>query len=81
MNACDTAAVLTRADASCLFSTHHAAIGRYLKSLMPTEVSTLHQAGLKLWLIFEEGEPISATYFSAAQGNSDARRAVIQAQG
>ena len=81
MNACDTATALTRADASCLLSSHHAAIGRYLKSLMPTEVAVLHKAGLKLWLIFEEGEPVSTPYFSAAQGKSDARRAVIQAQG
>lgn len=81
MNACDTITALTRADASCLVSTHHAAIGRYLKELKPTEVGDLHGAGLKIWVIYEEGQPTSVSYFSAAQGKGDAHRAVSQAKG
>ncbi len=54
-----------------------AAVGIYLrpdrKSL--AEVQALHSVGLKLFSIWEKGEPSSASYFTADQGRADGEAA------
>jgi len=56
-----------------------AAVGRYLRNLQRCEVDTLHQAGLRVWAIFETN-PTYGAYFTDAQGQQDAQLAVQQAQ-
>jgi len=38
-------------------------------------IEELHNAGLKVWSIYEKGFPTSDDYFSAAQGSTDGNRA------
>ena len=70
MNAFDTDTSLTSSDASCLVSTHHSAVGRYLKNLSTTEITDIHNAGLKIWSIYEE----NPTYASSRLRRAKAMR-------
>jgi len=49
--------------------------------LSTTEITNIHNAGLKIWSIYEEGLPTHASYFTTAQGKSDASTAISQAEG
>ena len=55
------------------------AVGRYLRNCTDCEVHTIHQAGLKIWSIYET-TPTYDSYFTEAQGRADAEKAIAQAQ-
>jgi hypothetical protein len=54
------------------------AVGAYLRSdrFPQAMLADLHANGIKVWSIWEKGEPISDAYFSAAQGAQDASEAM-----
>lgn len=59
-------------------------IGRYFgqnpdKRLTPKEAQAAHAAGVKLWMVYEDG-PTEPGYFSAARGAADGARIVRQAR-
>lgn len=85
----DMASTITADRASALVSAGYQYVGRYLtnqqitdpldKDIKPGELDTIFAAGLKLFLIFEEGG-YNLSWFSYDQGVDDAERAVTAAQ-
>ncbi|GEO26686.1 hypothetical protein AAC03nite_24710 [Alicyclobacillus acidoterrestris] len=81
----DCATRLTAATASALKSAGITHVGRYLgpesnwKTMQKAEAQAILAAGLNIWSTWETN-PTYAGYFSAAQGESDARTAAAYAQ-
>jgi len=76
---CDTAAIVTPyvmrlAGAGCKF------VGRYQWSLTVEEVAAIHSAQMRVLHIFEGGRNATTpAYFTAAQGDADARKMLAKA--
>lgn len=66
------------ADYQAVLNAGYTAVGVYARpDRCPFEMAQgLIAAGIKLWSVFEEGEPTSAEYFTAEQGAADAAKAV-----
>lgn len=85
----DMASTITSARANALVSAGYKVVGRYLtneqvsnpldKAIKPGELATIFGAGLRLFPIFEEGG-YTLSWFSNAQGNADALRALQAAK-
>ena len=77
--AVDVSTVLTKADATCLYSHGVRAVGRYYRHdpddpmtpLTRVEAVNLSTVGLSLWSVFEYEN--TASYFTQGQGVTDAR--------
>jgi hypothetical protein len=87
MEAIDCATRLNDQTASALKEAGLVAVCRYLgcktekwsKTLTPSELQTIHKAGLSVVLIWES-DPTYASYFNYAKGLSDAKQAVLEAE-
>jgi hypothetical protein len=81
MKAIDSS-VKTTGQASKLAAAGVGAVGVYLRSdrCSAAMLAELHEAGLKVFSIYEKGFPISDAYFSAAKGTSDGTAAAAFAK-
>jgi hypothetical protein len=81
MNAIDTSAKTT-GQANDIVAAGYGAVGVYLRPdrCSVAMIAELHNAGLKVWSIYEKGFPTSDAYFSADQGSADGNRAAAFAQ-
>lgn len=80
---CDTAATLDEARLRVLLERGMTFVGRYLAgryALTKEEKQCISRAGLYLVSIWECGSPTNAGYFTRAQGQSDAVRAIEAAK-
>lgn len=78
----DTESVLTQSDASCLASNGQTFVMRYYKDngspqLTNSEAVAISAGGLRIGVVFET-DPTDISYFTSAQGTSDAHAAVLQ---
>lgn len=83
MNGIDCSTKLTSVTAQALKSAGVQAVGRYLgrtlwNGLTPEEARAIHDAGLSLFLIWELA-PTKKSYFTYAEGISDAAQAIAEA--
>jgi len=82
--ACDCATILDNAKAVSLYNAGYRHIGRYLtgtvgsnyqsKALTTSELIAIHNAGLSVFAIYQDNSS-SASYYTHAQGQSDAQKA------
>jgi Domain of unknown function (DUF1906) len=81
MNAIDTS-VKTIGQANDIVAAGYGAVGVYLRPdrCSAAMLAELHQAGLKVWSIYEKGFPDHDGYFNADQGRVDGQRAAAFAQ-
>lgn len=83
VSACDTNVPLTSAKASLLANSGFSKVGRYLsvpgKRLMPGELAIIDEAGLEVFVIFQEYNNAS-TYFSEAIGRRQGAAAYLRAR-
>jgi hypothetical protein len=81
MKALDSSSKTTD-QAANLAAAGYGAVGVYLRPDRCTAamITELHNAGLRVWSIYEKGYPTSDTYFSATQGTKDGRAAAAFAQ-
>jgi glycoside hydrolase-like protein len=81
MNAIDTSAKTT-GQADDIVAAGYGAVGVYLRPdrCSAAMITELHEAGLKVWSIYEKGHPDHDEYFSADQGSADGQRAAAFAQ-
>lgn len=89
--ACDTSHQINASEAAALNTAGYEYVGRYLtgtagtgdnevaKNLTTTEISTLTDAGLKIFPIYQDGASDSEDYFTEAKGKSDGRKAGLAA--
>ena len=78
---CDCATTITSSKAQPLVANGYRSVGRYLTGkfkMTPSELNTIFAAGLKVFPIFETGG-YQLSYFSALQGNKDAKAAIAAA--
>jgi len=76
MNAIDSSAKTT-GQAQQIADAGYGAVGVYLRPdrCDAAMIAELHDAGVKVWSIYERGFPTSDAYFSAVQGVTDGTRA------
>lgn len=86
--AVDTSTQLTVDNIATLKAAGYTTVGRYLsgtvgvgdserdKNLTASELSNIFSAGLKVFPIFQEGNPTTASYFTSDQGETDAKKAL-----
>ncbi|MDQ7096957.1 DUF1906 domain-containing protein [Desulfosporosinus sp. PR] len=86
MDGIDCATRLTAESAQALKQAGIMAVGRYLgdkqgwaKALTPDEANVILSAGLAIFLIWES-EPTNKSYFTSAQGISDAASAIVEVE-
>src|SRR5947199_7182887 len=81
MKAIDSSAKTT-GQADNLAVAGYGAVGVYLRSDRCTSamIAELHNAGLKVWSVYEKGYPTSDGYFSASKGTSDGNAAATFAE-
>jgi hypothetical protein len=81
MKAIDSSAKTT-GKANKLAAAGYGAVGVYLRPdrCSAAMIAELHNAGLKVWSIYEKGYPTTDAYFSAAKGASDGNAAAAFAQ-
>lgn len=89
-NACDCATILDKTKALALKEKGYECVGRYLtgtvkvngervsKALSRSEIQTIWDAGLKFFLIYQDGGA-SSDYFKMSQGYQDAKKAIAAA--
>jgi hypothetical protein len=77
MNALDTS-VDTTGQAQQFVTHGIEAVGVYLRSdrCSPAMINDLHNAGLKVWSVYEKGRPDHDEYFTAQQGTHDGNNAL-----
>ena len=81
MRAIDTSAQTT-GQANSLAAAGYGAVGVYLRPdrCSAAMIAELHDAGIKVWSIYEKGFPTTDAYFSAARGAFDGNAAAAFAQ-
>ena len=81
MKAFDTITQLTYQQLLEIKALGYGAIGIYMRSdrTPPSYIAQIRKAGLKMFLIYEKGNPTSKEYFTKEQALSDAKNAVVWA--